>query len=252
LDEPCKPRIEERDGKLFVEGDERGYTRKTVLEVRGNGVFIADANAKSRDWSNDLHFIADDIRLEFENHLTTGYSSRNLHGIARLTTGQLKVLGEANYDTRKVNFDLRGPWSGWPDWSGTIAFLGSESNPDAWFLDAHLPALVFEDLVGAYQRDALVRLAFSIDSELWRHDRPNRLPGSYYEDDGVWYYHSGRRPGLALVRFDWSEKSKPIIAHATSTRREDLKEQPLEVALRWIMGLLGAIALMLFFLLLRH
>jgi hypothetical protein len=56
---------------------------------------------------------------------------------------------------------------------------------------------------------------------------------------------------MVLTGFSWSEKSRPIVAQATLAQRESLRQESLETALRWIVGLLAAILSTSLLLLLR-
>ena len=225
MEKDRKPKIEKRGGMLFVEGEERGYTRKTVLEVRGDKLVILERRDSYR---SSPSFTANDIGTSFQHSL--GYDSGeldHLFGTASLRAGQLRVIGHDGRSAYKVRFDFYRPWGGWPEWSGSISFHGAtESGPDSWFLTAYLPNDLYAELLGAYRRDALAELWFSIDSELWQREPP---PGAFYNDD-VWYLPDSddirdidslrSNAGVVLSSFRWSERSRRVVEQQ-STQSEN-------------------------------
>jgi hypothetical protein len=245
MEKDRKPKIEKRGGMLFVEGEERGYARKTVLEVRGDKLVILE-----RSYRSSPSFTADDIGMSFQHSL--GYDSElgHLFGTARLNDGQLRVIGHDGRTAYKVRFDFYRPSGGWPEWSGAITFGGgTENTPNSWFLTAYLPNDLYAELLGAYRRDALAELYFSIDSELWQREHP--------PDNDVWYLPDSydirdidsirSNAAVVLSSFNWSERSRRVVEQQ-STQSENhvaaLRES-FDTAFRWVVGLLCVIAVLL-------
>jgi hypothetical protein len=258
MEEDRKPKIEKRGGMLFVEGEERGYTRKTVLEVRGDKLVILEGPGSYR---TSPSFTADDIGVSFQHSL--GYDSGeldHLFGTASLRAGQLRVIGHDGRSAYKVRFDFYRPWGGCPEWSGAITFgRGTESTPDSWFLTAYLPNDLYAELLGAYRRDALAELWFGIDSELWQRESPHG-----YSYDDVWYLPDSddirdidslrSNAGVVLSGFRWSERSRRVVEQQSTQSENHLAalRESFEPAFRWVVGLLCVIAVLLFIGLLRH
>jgi hypothetical protein len=91
-DERARPKIEERDGKLFVEGEKDPYIRGMIrhLNLSGTELFLARS-------------------ISYDADKKAAHASYKLAGKARLSDDSLCMIGEKDSLTKDLSLTLK-PW----------------------------------------------------------------------------------------------------------------------------------------------
>jgi hypothetical protein len=284
-DQEHEPKVERRDGKIFVEGEKYPYVQGMIRTL-----FLT---------ASELYFGRSVSHSDLDG---TVRNSSELVCKARLDKDALRVIGNKDEKTEELYLTFR-PWVkddperanaeknaevlqalsknaiGTPpprkytNWSGVLFFSPGDVEIDprsTWGAEVYLPPPLLEELVTACRRGSLATLSLGFHTNLWVHEydwhTPPRLNVTWY----VYPEHWG--PNLTLTVFRWTEKPLPLgdeqeqvdspaeqdkAAHAADTlepAQPTVGERQLAIAERVRKALYviaGALVLLVFFLMLK-
>lgn len=215
------PKIEKRQGRIFVERESHGYFQGLV---------------------HDPAFQATEIWLHKRVHFDPNDNSSaptvadTLNGVATLIDDTLSIIGDDRYDTQTIPFTF----TSWADRESELdeepdplrSHLGQSKVPEghvrigfadpdedygragAWFLIAYLSSSRFQELAQVYQRGALERLGFSVRTDIWASELWEHAPCI---SEGITLYlapgdHGKDSAVGKLVELSWTEKRVPLAA----------------------------------------
>ena len=214
-----KPKIERRDGKIFVEGEKHAYMQGMIRHFYLSAKELCFNRSISHDFDKGV-----------------AHASFSLIGKTTVDKDSLGIIGNKKVQSRDLSLHLR-PWpkDETPDpdekktehksirdhhtaerkhgpWRGVVGFIEHDWEigiPDEWFAEVYLPQPVFDELATVCRKGSLATLSLGFNSDFWVADYDEHAPPSV---DITWYlapgeYGSSDLAFLALDQFNWTENS---------------------------------------------
>jgi hypothetical protein len=216
--ETPKPKIERREGKIFVEGEKHAYMQGMIRHFYLSAKELCFHRSISHDFDKGV-----------------AHASFSLIGKATVDEDSLGIIGNKKVQSRDLSLTLR-PWpkDETPDpdekktehksirdrhiaerkhgpWRGVIGFIEYDweiGRPDDWFAEVYLPQPFFDELATVCRKGSLATLSLGFYSDFWVADYDQNAPPSIHI---TWYLAPGEYGSdlafLALDQFNWTENS---------------------------------------------
>lgn len=235
--EDSETRVKQRDGKLYVEGQQYGYAQGMIRTLR---LYVSD-----------LCYVRRLVQYD-EGDVTDTYT---LEGTAHLDRDALSIITNEDECTDELGITLR-PWPkldasmgdepaaklpiGLDElpamklgpWRGDLGYVGYDpeiGTPSSWFAEVYFPPPILDELVIVCRRGALGTLSLGFATDLWVSELDKYLPPSR---SVTWYLAPGEHDDLpklawlAVTECSWTEKPLSLSAPPGHRSRVEVLQAP--------------------------
>jgi hypothetical protein len=227
-DKKRNTKVEQRDGKLFVEGQKHAYFQGMIRTLRLS--------------ASDLHFKRSLYRNPRDGAVHAFYM---LAGKAHLDDDALSIIANKGERTEALSLILKA----WPKsdpsqakaeadqkktekelapWRGVLGFIDYDweiGRPSEWFAEVYLPPPILDEVVTSCRRRSLGTVSLGFDTDLWVSENDQHAPPSMAI---TWYLAPGKYDAdvarLTLKDFDWTEKPLPLSSSTDQNGQEKGEE----------------------------